>query len=153
MRDGSDPPSGFSVYACRRSHLSEEPWSADRELLLLPSSIHVDRRELRFFSRSIGIRGLDATIVWHPGWPIRHPLVESGRAAVLWPTPHQANLAQLPEVHPGEFGFAPDGGSMGCTTREFELLTQVPLEIDRPPMAIWQDVLINGLGTPPTTKS
>ena len=31
-------------------------------------------------SRKIGIRGLDITMVWHPGWPIAHPLVAEGRA-------------------------------------------------------------------------
>jgi hypothetical protein len=41
---------------------------------------------------------LDAAIVWHPGWPIEHPLVAEGRGAVLWPNPAAIDFAALGEV-------------------------------------------------------
>lgn len=55
--------------------------------------------------REIGIRGLDVTVVWHPGWPIEHPLVAEGRAAVLWPNPGVIDFEALGEVREGDVSF------------------------------------------------
>ena len=52
--------------------------------------------------REVGIKGLDAMIVWHPGWPIDHPRVAQRRAAILWPNPTATDFAALGEVREGE---------------------------------------------------
>lgn len=59
-------------------------------------------KEQRFMKREVGLLGLDATIVWHPGWPIENPLVAEGRAVVLWPNPTAIDFAALGEVRSGE---------------------------------------------------
>jgi hypothetical protein len=73
---------------------------------------------LSFTVREIGIKGIDVDIVWHPGWPIAHPLVEQGRAVQLWPDPISTDFAALPEVHPGEFGFSVGGVSCAVLAEE-----------------------------------
>lgn len=103
MTQGNDPPVDFSVFVSRHD---PRPWSGSTRLIELPELVRVGGRELRFMSREIGIRGLDATIVWHPGWPIAHPLVTEGRAAVLWPNPKAIDFAPLSEVSPAEFQFS-----------------------------------------------
>jgi hypothetical protein len=58
-------------------------WSGPARRIELPGYARVGDRGLRFMSREIGIRGLGITMVWYPGWPIAHPLVAEGRAAVF----------------------------------------------------------------------
>ena len=106
MREGTDPPADFTVFATRRSLWAEAlAWPGPTRHIELPRLIRVGDRELRFMSREVGIRGLDAVIVWHPGWPIAHPLVTEGKATVLWPNPAAIGFTALGEVHPGEFRF------------------------------------------------
>jgi hypothetical protein len=107
MAAGADPPGDFSVYVTRRNALGGQPWGGDRALLSLPGRVTATGRKQRFMTCTVGIRGLDATIIWHPGSPpIRHPLLEGDRAGVLWPHPTGIDLSRLPVVHPSEFGFA-----------------------------------------------
>ena len=61
---------------------------------MLSGYVRVGNRGLRLMSREIGIRGLDITMVWHPVWPIAHPLVAEGRAAVFWPNPAAIDFAR-----------------------------------------------------------
>ena len=129
MAAGADPPDDFSVYVTRRSILGEQPWTGDMALLSLPGRVDVATQEQRFMTRSLGIRGLDATIVWHPGWPIRHPLVEDRRAGVLWPLPVRIDLSGLPEVHPREFGFVVEPSSLSFSEAEYARVTKVPLQV------------------------
>lgn len=129
MAAGADPPDDFSVYVTRRSILGEQPWTGDMALLSLPGRVDVATQEQRFMTRSLGIRGLDVTIVWHPGWPIRHPLVEDRRAGVLWPHPVRIDLSGLPEVHPREFGFVVEPSSLSFSQAEYARVTKVPLQV------------------------
>jgi hypothetical protein len=103
MSEGRDPPCGFTVYVCRRDPLSDRvPWTGRVHRIELPMSATVDDREVRYMKREIGIKGLDATGMWHPGWHIEHPLVAEGRAAALWPNPTAIDFAALGEVRQGE---------------------------------------------------
>lgn len=133
----ADPPDDFSVYITRRSVKDEPPFAGERAHVVLPGRVVVDGDEQQFMARSAGIRGLNATIVWHPAWPIRHPLVDEGRAAVLWPNPTAVDLASLPEVHPGEFAFAIDPTTVRLTAAEHSRVTHVPLQVGLlPAMAV-----------------
>lgn|GEM_PF-3572387 len=122
MRGGSDPPDGFTVYAVRRSLYAD--WAAwpetNRQYISLPRRVVVGDRTHRFMTRSFGIRGLDVTIVWHPGWPIAHPFVEQDRAAVLWPKPAPVNFDALREAHPDEVSFVVVGTSIMTSAEEYE---------------------------------
>ena len=58
----------------------------------LPRRIVVGNRELRFVARSFGVRWLDVTIVWHPAWPILHPLFEADQLAGAVASPDGGRL-------------------------------------------------------------
>jgi hypothetical protein len=72
-------------------------------------------RKVRLMKREVGLLGLDATIVWHPGWPIENPLVSEGRAAVLWPNPTAIDFAALGEVREGEISIVVSDDSQAAT--------------------------------------
>ncbi len=105
------PPPSFSVFLNRRTIKGDPPWEGDELRLYLPD-VTVGSKDLHYQTWGAGIRGLDATVVWHPHWPILHPLVEEGRAVRVWPDPTPVDLATLPEVHLSEFKFFPGGGSV-----------------------------------------
>ena len=65
--------------------------------------------------RAVGVFGVDAAIVWRPGWPIEQPLVAEGRAAVLWPNPTTIDFAALGEVREGEVRIVADNDSEEAT--------------------------------------
>jgi hypothetical protein len=106
MRQGTDPPDDVTMFIRRRSLYAEVSAAPNpTRRIELPGHVRVGNRELRFMSREFGIPGLDATMVWNPGWPIAHPLVYEGRVAVLWPKPTAIDFAALGEVHPDECRF------------------------------------------------
>lgn len=133
MRSGSSPPRDFSVYVARRSIRGEQPWAGDTQRIVLPRRVVVDGKALRYVARSFGIRGLDVTIVWHPDWPLQHPLEAVGRVARLWPTPSPVDFSALPEVHPREVSFVLGLGTQVITATEFQQLTSQPLSVHSDP--------------------
>jgi hypothetical protein len=135
MRAGSSPPDHFSVYVAKRSTLGEVPWEGEARRILLPRRIVVDGEEVRFMTRSFGVRGVDVALVWHPGWPILHPLVAADRAAVLWPHPAVINFDKLPIVHPREFNFTVGLGTRMMTRSEYEALVRTPLSVTTDPFS------------------
>lgn len=105
------PPASFSVFLTRRSSKGNPPWDGDKLRLGLPR-VSVGSKDLHYQAWGAGIRGLEATAVWHPHWPILHPLVEEGRAVRVWPDPTPVDLAILPEVNSDEFKFFTGGMSI-----------------------------------------
>lgn len=140
LRTGSAPPTDFSVYVTRRGVDADPPFEGERQRIALPRVV-LDGRDLHYMSRSFGFRGLNVTIVWHPGWPILHPLVEDGRAIALWPNPSAVDFASLREVNPREFQFHDlNLGEMQVTAQRFQLMTQDPLSVKSDPfLAIFGD--------------
>ena len=134
LHAGTAPPYGFSVYVARRNVLGEHPDIGEKSRIILPH-VSVEGRSLNYMSRRFGIRGLDVTIAWHPGWPILHPLVEDGRAVQLWPNPSGVDFAKLPEVHPEEFGFHTGIGDMHFTEELFHRAALEPLSVGMDPIA------------------
>lgn len=132
LKDGADPPDHFSVYVTRRCFDYETPWPKEKERIFIPERTIIDGVVTNYLTRSFGFRGVEAVIVWHPGWPINHPLVTDGRAAVLWPNPDSVDLGTLGEVHPGEYGVM-SLGTIRATGREFAQLTAEPLEVGQLP--------------------
>jgi hypothetical protein len=127
MRTGSPPPHGFSVFATRRAVGSDIELDRQRRQVELPRII-VDGEDLRFVQRSFGFRGLNVTIVWHPGWEIEHAQVDEGRAVRLWPRPTETDFAALPEVNPQEFQFVDASlAEIAVTRARFEELVGTPL--------------------------
>lgn len=133
MRTGSAPPADFSVYVAKRSLMGDQPWESETQRIFLPTRVVVGHRELLFAARSFGVRGLDVTMVWHPGWSILHPLEEAGRVAALWPNPAAVDFAKLPQVHPREFSFTVECGTRVMTEAEFRHVTREPLSVTTDP--------------------
>ena len=135
MRDGVAPPDDFSIYVARRSLLGETPWTGDQHRIILPAQVVVDGESMYFNKWSFGLRGVDVTIVWHPGWPIAHLQVDKGRVAKIWPGPAAVDLAALPEVHPDELRFVVGLGVRYLTAEQFRELVSSPLSVDSDPIA------------------
>lgn len=133
MHDGTPPPEAFSVFVTRRAVTGEQPWAGQKAHIVLPR-VRVDWRDLHYMTRSFGIRGLDIVIVWHPGWPIQHPLVATGRACRLWPAPTVVDFGALPESNPQELTFVESLGVMALTADEFARMTETPLTVGQAPM-------------------
>lgn len=133
MRTDAATPDAYSVYIARHSVTAEQPWEGEMHRILLPQQIIVGQRDLRFATRSIGVRGLEVTIVWHPDWPILHPLLESNKLAALWPDPTAVDFGRLPEVHSREFAFVVEPFSMTMTNTEFDEAAKTPLSVTTDP--------------------
>lgn len=133
MRTGSPPPEGFSVFVSRRHLSGVDPAVENPGRIILPQVV-VDGENRDFMSRSFGFMGTNATIVWHPGWPIQHPQVDKARAVRLWPAPSFVDFGAVPQSSPRETSFV-DGSiaSIRVTTDEFERLAQQPLGLDFDP--------------------
>jgi hypothetical protein len=98
MIAGEDPPDGLSVWAHRQ----------DLRLERAAHTMHVEMPEVvvggvhtRFQASRCGVGFLDISVVYHPGWPIDHPLEAQGRALRLWPPRSDgcdfASLSPVPE--------------------------------------------------------
>lgn len=138
MTTGESPPDGFSVFLTRRELNGDACLgSGDQQWILLPRVI-VDQRDLGFMQRSFGFTGVNVTIVWHPGWPIAHPLAASGRAVQLLPREHLFNFGSLPKVNPKELQFV--DGSIGEIMMDAEIFAKrarTPLSVDQNPIAMF----------------
>ncbi|WP_298045431.1 hypothetical protein [uncultured Citricoccus sp.] len=130
MRAGRTPPDGFSVYITRRNLNAEDAVPVLKQHIALPRLV-VDGEDLNFMSRSFGLSGVNATIVWHPGWPIIHAQVDSGRAVRLCPDPYEVDFGRLPEVHPQELAFR-DGAiaPLMVSAEEFAQAAQQALSVN-----------------------
>lgn len=127
MRVGTNPPDSFSVYANRESTDPQTPVAEEALMIFIPH-VTVGTMDLHLQTWSIDLFGLLVTVVWHPGWPILHPLVATGRAFTLWPAPEPRDFADLPELPRHEFEFCVGGMSMGFQNRaEFARCAQDPL--------------------------
>ena len=113
-------PSGFSVWVACEDRESVEKLPSRR--IPLPTVV-VDGRTVAFQVFRCGVRFLDVTLAYHPGWEIAHPLEVEGRAVRLWPRSGALiNFDALPPVatrdtvwmegptltfDPGAFGASP----------------------------------------------
>lgn len=93
---GDAPPSGVSLWLFRAEEgLDDLP---PPEFVIPLPTVAADGTVTDFVCFQVTFHGLNITLVVHPGWEIRHPLEESGRALRLWPTPSVmgANVGALP---------------------------------------------------------
>lgn len=99
MVNDQPPPAGLSVWVARIGD-SVPNVSATRHVPL--PTVVADGREVEFMSMRAGVRFLDVSLAYHPGWEINHPLEVEGRALRLWPrNPDEpADFGSLPSVNP-----------------------------------------------------
>jgi hypothetical protein len=133
MTTSGQPAAGFSVYLSRRDIRGEGSFEGQRVIFVLPD-VYVDGVPLRYMARSFGIRGLDITVVWHPGWEVRHPLVEAGEAVRIYPCDSPVDLSLLPIVHPGAFSFADGFAPLHWSDVVFARNASRPLSVDFDPI-------------------
>ncbi len=98
----SPPPDGLSMWVTRNDRGND--WDGITQHVRLPTLV-VDDLEIVFRVHRLGLRNVEASLVYHPGIQIEHPLEGEGKALRLWPragsTP--VDLAILPTVHPRSF--------------------------------------------------
>jgi len=123
MVEGDPPPNGLSVWLVktdRGRHASET------ETVCVPE-VEVAGNSLGFGFHDFGLTWLDVSVVHHPGWPIAHPLEETGRAIRLWPHLSDGfDVAGLPTVLTGAFKWS------SCANIR---LASNPFESDLPPLS------------------
>jgi hypothetical protein len=87
------------VWVSKRAE--ESAHEPEPRMLPLPT-ITLANRNIRFRVKQMGIRRLDVTLAFHPGWDIAHPLEAEGRAIRMWPPVvgmGGADFRGLPAVH------------------------------------------------------
>lgn len=104
MVNDQPPPTGLSVWITRmRNSLPDDPAG---HRIMLPTVI-ADGRTIQFQARRHGVQSLDVSLVYHPSWPIEHPLEADGQAVRMWPrSGGSVNIAELPAVNPRTMAWA-----------------------------------------------
>lgn len=83
--NGRRPPPGLSVWASKFQPVqSDDP---EPRQIFLPTVV-ADGGETAFRSFEAGLVGTWVTLVYHPEWPIAHPLEAEGAAVRMWPRPN-----------------------------------------------------------------
>ncbi len=123
MVEETEPPDAFSVYVQRQPVRDDEPVEViPPQHVHLPGEVVVDHARHQFAARAFGLRSLRVTIVWHPGWPINHPLITYGKAVRLWPNTTGAELGSLPVISPKAVEFVVVPGSVQTSGADYALL-------------------------------
>lgn len=94
--DGRDPPEGLSLWLFRADEAQDDLPPPEYRMPL--PDIRADGMATEFVCFQTTWHGVHATVVVHPGWAIRHPLEEGGRALRPWPDPpaEGADIGALP---------------------------------------------------------
>lgn len=97
MIAGEDPPDGLSVWLTKIDPARER--STAKRRIPLPTVV-ADDRVIQFCDNRVGVRSLDVSLVYHPGWPIAHPQETEGTAVRLWPRMRDqgADLTKVPQL-------------------------------------------------------
>jgi len=91
--NGGPPPASLSLWVFNASEAKE----AATWVLPVPRTVYTsDGLSADYTFLRHGGRGLSATLLEHPGWPVDHPLVASGQAWELIHSPHAGDLSSLP---------------------------------------------------------
>lgn len=108
--DGSEPPQGLSlwVHNCNM----DDTTTSDR--VPLPREVNTPGGNPTFFEvMTMATRGLCVTMVWHPGWPIIHPLEARGEAwELLRGSPPDGDLSTLPPISAKSIAWMPFSGTL-----------------------------------------
>lgn len=100
------PPGGLSVWVSRRSDTAV-PVSSSPLTMYLPTVV-ADGRKAQFMVTQAGVKFLAVTLVYHPGWPIEHPLEATSEAVRIWPpSGNSLDLVSLRETTPSAVRWRP----------------------------------------------
>lgn len=98
-----DPPLDLSLWVYRRD-LDDGDVVESRSGIPVPTVVEDGGRPIAFRCHQSTMHGLGFDLVYHPGWPILHPLEADGRAVRLWPVdaPQPLDVGALPVVPTSE---------------------------------------------------
>jgi hypothetical protein len=118
MTNGQEPPSDLSLLVSRRREPS--PNDPSPRYIELPTLVAAGVERICEV-QVVGFRGLELTLVYHPGWRIEHPQVAEGKAIRLWPPDPSVSvdLAALEPVSPRDTRFV-DGPILELTPGALE---------------------------------
>lgn len=135
VTDPHRPPDGLSVWLTKTDPETRAGETTNR--IPLPT-VKADGGRTRFSVFACGMDFLDAGfldlhLVYHPGWPIEHPLELAGRAARLWPRTSSAplDLGTLPVVADGQVSWY-EGPTVHFASGSFKGVARPPLSIETP---------------------
>lgn len=97
-----DPPRDLSLWVYRRE---AGPGTGHRPPgIYVPTVTEEGGQPVKFRYHQAGWYGIGFDLVYHPGWPITHPLEVDQRAAQLWPVdaPLPLDLGTLPVIAPDD---------------------------------------------------
>ena len=96
MINGASPPDVVSLWLTRRDD-NAKPSQPTRQIPL--PTVEADGRVIKFQAMWVAVDFFEANLVYHPHWPIDHPLETEGRAVRMWPhSGASLDLAALPPV-------------------------------------------------------
>lgn len=138
MAEETEPPDAFSVYVQRQPVRDDEPVEVIHpQHIHLPHEVVVDHTRVHFAARTFGLRSLRVTIVWHPGWPIDHPLLADGKVIRLHPTDTAAELHSLPVISPKAAEFMVVPCSVQTSAEDYQRLAPTHPLGASPVPALW----------------
>lgn len=102
MTSDSPVPAGLSAWLVRRAR---KPSRGARRTIYLPT-VSADDTTTVFRRFRCGLEDISVDLVYHPNWPIDHPLESEGRAYRLWPSPGGSlDLLSLQPASPDEIAW------------------------------------------------
>jgi hypothetical protein len=95
-------PSGLSVWIAKWRNAPEGDDTRAEHCVILPTVV-ADGCTTAFNVKQAAVRLFEITLVYHPSWPIEHPLEVNGAATRIWPRSGlgQVDLAALSTVKLG----------------------------------------------------
>jgi hypothetical protein len=101
MVTGQPLPDGLSLWLTRGNR---QPSGRSKPRRIPLPTVRADGAEIEFQSLQFGLRSLEISLVYHPGWAIDHPLERERRAVRFWPlaTAEPIDLSALPSVGPND---------------------------------------------------
>jgi hypothetical protein len=103
MINDEEPPAGLSAWIAR-----EDPYLDAPSTRHIPLPIVVaDGSRTEFQDLRMGVRSIEVSVVYHPGWRIDHPQEAEGQAVRLWPRQidQPVDLGPLPSVAPRDMAW------------------------------------------------
>lgn len=94
---GADPPGDLSLWVFNASLTPAQPSHG----VVVPRVVHTPGADpVTFhFIKVVDVNGPCLTLLSHPGWPVKHPLVDQGQAwELLRDPPSSGNLSLLPQL-------------------------------------------------------
>ncbi|RLK54422.1 hypothetical protein CLV68_5972 [Actinokineospora cianjurensis] len=82
LTNDGPPPDGLSAWLSR---VDADAVARQHQPLMSLPTVVADGQNTHFLVRSQGFLTWEITLLYHPGWPVTHPLEPAGQSARVWP--------------------------------------------------------------------